>query len=239
MWNALKKLVRLGDHLPKQRLMSFMEWVQIHSTLQRYAINLVVDVGASRGQFARNLRQIGYQGFICSFEPIPEEFARLEELMGADPRWKGYQLALGREDKRALFNVAAESTVMSSFLRHKDRNAQIRKIEVSVRRLDSLEDELLALVSEPRILLKLDTQGFDLEVVKGGLRCMEHVLCLQSEIAVDHLYNEMPHYLDALQRYETLGFQLAGLFEVARNPSQETVIEMNCLMVRPEYAVSD
>ena len=237
IWDASKFLVRLGKFLPRHRISSFLEWSTIRDVLHRYAINCVLDVGASRGQYARNLRKIGYEGFICSFEPIPAEFEILSMVMQHDPKWLGYKLALGSEDTNQTFHIAVESTVMSSFLQHKDRSANMLDIDVVVKRLDSVFEGAISSIPEPRIFLKLDTQGYDLEVVKGADKSIEQILCLQSEVSVDPIYNEMPHYLVALETYERLGFHLGGLFEVARKQTQATIVELNCLMVRPEHVV--
>ena len=237
IWDISKYLLRLGEILPRQRIGGFLEWSLIREVLQRYAINCVLDVGASRGHFAKSLRQIGYQGFICSFEPIPEDFRRLSAEMGDDPKWRGFEMALGSEDTKRNFHVAVSSTPMSSFLRHKDNAAKMRDIEVTVRRLDSVFGEAVTSIQEPRVFLKMDTQGYDLEVVSGAEAIMRQILGLQSEVSVDPIYDDMPHYLEALETYEGLGFHLAGLFDISRKETPATIVEMNCVMVRPEYVV--
>ena len=235
IWDTSKYLVRLGEYFPRRRIGSFLEWSCIRDVLHQYAINCVLDVGASRGQYARNLRRIGYQGHICSFEPIPAEFESLSAAMQDDPHWQGFEMALGREDTFQIFHIAVDSTVMSSFLQHKDDTAKMQDIEVTVRRLDSIFEDVISSIPDPRVLLKLDTQGYDLEVVKGASQVMRQITGLQSEVSVDPIYDYMPHYLTALATYEGLGFQLAGLFDVARKETPATIVEMNCVMVRPEF----
>ena len=235
IWNTSKYLLRIGTFLPRQRMIGYIEWTHIRDVLHRYDINCVLDVGASRGQYARSLRRIGYKGFICSFEPIPQEFESLRKVMQNDPKWRGFNMALGSEDTEQVFHVAVDFPEASSFLQHKDHAAKMRDINVPVKRLDSVFEEAISAISEPRIFLKIDTQGYDLEVVKGAEQSILQVICLQSEISVSPIYDKTPHYLAALEIYEGLGFQLAGLFEVLRNQSLATIIEMNCLMVHPEY----
>lgn len=233
-WDLSKFLIRFGGFLPRQRITGFLEWSLIRDVLQKYAINCVLDVGANRGRYARSLRRIGYRGLICSFEPVPEEYEHLCTAMQSDPNWLGFEIALGSEDTNQIFHIAVESTAMSSFLRHKDNSAIMRDITVEVRQLDSVLTQILSSIPEPRIFLKLDTQGYDLEVVKGAGNSLNQILCLQSEISVDPIYDKMPHYLTALEAYQHLGFHLSGLFEVDRRQVQETIVEMNCLMVRTE-----
>src|SRR5438552_1566999 len=63
-----------------------------------FEIDLVVDVGANRGQYGRALREWGYAGEIVSFEPLAEAFAELALLSGPDKRWTCHQLALGDDE---------------------------------------------------------------------------------------------------------------------------------------------
>jgi FkbM family methyltransferase len=154
--------------------------------------------------------------------------------MGHDPLWKGYKLALGIEDSLQTIHVTSESMAMSSFLRHKDSKAKIIDSEVLIRRLDTLWCETIGQVEKPRVFLKMDTQGYDLRVTEGAGQHINEIIGLQSELSIDPIYDDMPHYLEALRFYEGLGFRLAGLFEIARNKAQDTITEMNCLMVRPD-----
>ena len=66
-----KLLIRLGLRLPGTRLVSAQKLMSICHLLKPARLNCVVDVGANVGQFARNLRQIGYPAHIISFEPVP------------------------------------------------------------------------------------------------------------------------------------------------------------------------
>src|SRR5687767_5989527 len=67
---------------------------RILATMQ---VNCVIDVGAHTGDFGRQLRRIGHDGLIVSYEPVAKNFARLREAAGTDPLWRVRQLALGAE----------------------------------------------------------------------------------------------------------------------------------------------
>ena len=77
----------------------------------------------------------------------------------------------------------------------------------------------------------MDTQGYDLEVLKGCARWIERVFALQSEISITPLYHEMPHYTQALELYESLGFSLMNLYVVGR-AKRGSIIEYDCVMAR-------
>jgi hypothetical protein len=83
-----------------------------------------------------------------------------------------------------------------------------------------------------RTYLKMDTQGFDLEVVRGAERVLPSVLGLQSEISVVPIYQQMPDYLTALATFKDLGFVLTGIYPVVRDKSTLAVTEFDCIMRR-------
>jgi len=229
-------LISAGYKIPKsveEKISRFSYQSHLVDLLNKFSINFVLDVGANIGDYAESIRKLGYKGHIFSFEPHPEIFPTLQNNFQDDTLWRGYNLGLGSEDTLATFNVNTYSA-LSSFLVPKDRIAKtVNSCEVKIKRLDSFLDEILALVPEPRIFLKMDTQGYDMEVVKGASKCIEKVLCLQSEVAVQANYDKMPSYLDALKYYESLGFQLVDLFPVNRMP-EGAVVEYDCLMVRSQ-----
>lgn len=212
--------------------------------LHHQRVDCVFDVGANKGQFARSLRRNGYRGHIVSFEPVPEFVTALAELSAADDKWTVHQLALGSTEGTVPMRVQRTfSSLLETSEYGKERFATLREyadaghIDVPLRRLDSIFDELVAPVvasgvQRPRVFLKLDTQGFDLEVFRGlGDRAAD-VIGLQSEVALLLIYEQMPSMREALAVYEESGFEITGFFPVTREPDGR-VIEYDCVMVRP------
>ena len=83
-----------------------------------------------------------------------------------------------------------------------------------------------------KLLVKMDTQGYDLEVFDGLGHWAEHVVGLQSEVAAITLYTGMPRMAEAIAHYEASGFELTGLFPLSRDEATGRVIEFDCVMVR-------
>lgn len=211
----------------------------LQTLLRELEIDLVLDVGAHQGEFAGFLRDLGYQGDIVSFEPVAASFEALTRARGADKRWRGQNLALGAEDGELEMNIYSGS-VFNSFLKPADTGTErfrditqlVRVDKVPVRRLEAVLGELLADRPAARIFLKMDTQGYDLQVVRGAGRRIDAIRALQTELAARPTYAGMPTLPEALAELGALGFELTGMFPVARELDHLRVIELDCVMCR-------
>ena len=232
---ALSLAGRVGARLGELR---FVEREATRVKLMReLGVELVADVGANEGQFAATVRS-GWGGPIVSFEPVAATHERLARAAAADDRWATLPYALGRASGTADIHVAA-NTVFSSLLEASDycvsshgassRGERVETIEV--RRLDEVLPGLEG-VWRPgrRTYLKMDTQGFDLEVFDGAAGVLDDVVLLQSEVSLRALYDGATGWHDALARYEAAGFHIAGMFPVVYDGP--LVVEYDCLMCR-------
>ncbi len=215
-------------------------WYSLRATLcwilRRQRVNHVIDVGANTGQFGRFMRSI-YSGRISSFEPVASAFEKLRRATLDDAGWDAYQLALGSKEQVAAIHVAARSN-FSSFLHTNDycvsrfgaQTVGTREESVSVRRLDAVLEGISADHGDERIYLKMDTQGFDIEVFRGLGEKLSRVVAMQSEVSLVPIYERMPHWTECIAAFEQAGFGIAGMFPVNRD--QGRVIEYDCVLVR-------
>ena len=81
-----------------------------------------------------------------------------------------------------------------------------------------------------RLYLKMDTQGFDLEVVRGAPAVLPTVRALQTEASILPLYQGMPSWITAVETLQGLGFEISGFFPVSTDPNMR-LIEVDCVMV--------
>jgi FkbM family methyltransferase len=223
--------VSAGARVPENPVTRFQELAHLKQLLARLGIDCVLDVGANQGQFATELRRLGYRKRILSFEPVAREFDVLRTRFAGDAAWQGFPYALGQEDKSTQMNVFSDLTVMSSLLTPLGKQKNVHVQSVEVKRLDGLLPAVLPDLKDARIFLKMDTQGFDLEVFKGAHGVLGRVFGLQSELSVRPLYRDMPHYIEALSTYEAAGFDLSNLTVVSRT-SEMDLQELNCFMVK-------
>jgi len=121
---------------------------------------------------------------------------------------------------------------MSSILRPKDDAWQLRTEIVPMKTLDSIFDKVTGDIEDPRIFLKMDTQDYDVEVIKGAVNSMARISVLQSELVIQPDYIGAPLYLEALTLYQSYDFRPVSLIEAARDPHSGIITEFNCVLVR-------
>jgi FkbM family methyltransferase len=208
-------------------------------------INCVIDVGANRGQYGEMLRRIGFRGRIVSFEPVSSSFEELQRCARQRSDWQVQQCGLGSQTGELMINVAPVSQLSSfrtpsAFFR--ERFEAIGAFEqtetVAVRRLDDVFAEAVAGIVAPRVFLKMDTQGYDLEVLAGAPHSLAQVVGLQSELSVVALYEGMPDCVASLAALRELGFQPTGFFPVSREKHGLGLVEFDCVMQRSPRGAS-
>ncbi|MFC4505048.1 MULTISPECIES: FkbM family methyltransferase [Streptomyces] len=213
----------------------------VTAMLGLYGVNCVFDVGANTGQYAKRLRRAGYTGRIVSFEPTSETFARLSKAAEKDPEWRVYQCGLGREETTA--EIHKSWLTMNSLLPPSDygkgrysRFAKSDTEEIRIRRLDEVMDEAMEGLADPVPYLKMDTQGYDLEVFAGAGKRAGEFAGMQSEVACLRLYEGSPTMGESVAVYEAEGFGITGMYPVTREATTGRVIEFDCVMMRAEAA---
>jgi FkbM family methyltransferase len=204
------------------------------------AIDAVLDVGANRGQYRDFLRsEVGYQGLIFSFEPVPDLAGFLESRASSDPAWFIFPYALGRNNGTLPINVTSRKEFSSFLLPKRDHQNALFKhlvpvietVAVEIRTLSEVFPELKNRNVFSNVYLKLDTQGFDLEVLAGGEKMLGDVVALQTEAAVQKIYEEMTGYQESIDWLQARGFVLSAIHPVENGHFPE-LVEFDCHMVR-------
>lgn len=180
---------------------------------EAHGVDLVLDVGASDGGYGRQVRQFGYRGRIVSFEPLPSAFGRLAETIAGDPLWTARNHALGDEPGQATINVAsnsASSSLLPMLDSHRAAEPSVGYVgteTIRVERLDDILDEVAG--PDDRIFLKLDTQGFERQVLAGGAEALARCVGLQLEMSFVPLYEGGMLVHQAMTLAYDAGFHLA------------------------------
>jgi FkbM family methyltransferase len=188
------------------------------SRLPRFAaIDAVIDVGANAGQFAYMAHVAWPRVPVHSFEPDPRVHARLEAVrtrFGITGRSRA--AAVGREAGEATLHVQADS-VNSSLLAHAHEPDRERIAVPCVR----LDDEFPAGAPPSRALLKVDTQGTELDVLRGSRALLPRCAGVLLEATVLPSYSGATRLSELLDFLGEAGFVPFDLVDVLRTPAAQ------------------
>jgi FkbM family methyltransferase len=172
----------------------------------------VIDLGASRGQFALFASGRFPSARIIAFEPQPGPMAELTSLLGE--RVDARPMAVGAKRGTATMNVSA-SDDSSSLLRIGETQrtvfpgtGPVGTIEVEVTTLDSEFDGDL----DRPCLLKIDVQGLELEALKGASRTLAQVDEALIECSFVELYEGQAMADEVIALMLGAGLRLAGVY---------------------------
>ena len=204
--------------------------------LRDQGVDLVVDVGANEGQWARELRAEGYKGTIVSFEPLLSAHERLAHVAREDAAWIVHRLALGDRDGEGRLNVAGNAGASSSLLTMAESHEQaapdaryVAQEIVPVSRLDALE-----LPAGERLMLKLDVQGAERAVLAGARATLQRVRVVECELSLVELYGGQALMGELVQWLGGMGFALWGLRPGLADGVRGQLLQADGLFVRDE-----
>ncbi|MEP5764894.1 MAG: FkbM family methyltransferase [Halieaceae bacterium] len=227
---AFKKLLRHWGYEIQPYNVSWSSSARLNTFLKYHNIDLVLDVGANTGQYASTLRDTGYTGEIISFEPLPHEFELLQEKTRKDGNWSAFNFALGDIDSSLNINVAKNS-VSSSFLPIMNEHCEAAPESVytashlvDMRSLDTIFDPTWR---NRRILMKIDTQGYEELVIEGGALELPQILALQVEMSLQELYEGAKIYKEIISLLNTHGFDLCGIEPGFSDPTSGAMLQFD------------
>lgn len=184
---------------------------QLVRLLGHHEVDLVLDVGAHVGGFARGLFQFGYSGDVVSFEPSSLAFNALETAASASGKpWHAVRAALGDRSGSVRLNIAGNSGASSSILPMEPLHAEVAPTsryvdseEVPLITIDSFIESMPMPVVTP--FLKIDVQGYEEAVLAGAERTLESCVGVQLEISLAPLYKGGLDHLRAFRLMDDRG----------------------------------
>lgn len=211
--------------------------------LARHRVDLVLDVGANDGGYGGYLRDGGYAGPIVSFEPLQQAHAALSARAARDGRWRvAPRGALGEAAGSVEIHVAGNSkssSLLPMMDTHRDAapySATVGQQTVTVSRLDDVA--LPELDAASRALLKIDTQGYEMPVLRGAAATLPRCVGVQLEMSLLPLYEGQVLYRELIDWLDAAGFELWGLLPGFTDPRSGRLLQMDGLFFRPEPRVA-
>lgn len=200
-------------------------------------VSLVFDVGASAGLFGRVLRDAGYRGRIVSFEPLSGAREQLLEVSRKDSLWEvAPRAAIGAEDGEIEIHIAGNShsssvlEMLDSHLEAAPESAYVGGEKVPLRRLDAMAPDYLR--DDSRLFIKIDTQGYEDQVLKGAEHLLPKAVGLQLELSLVMLYKGQCLFDEMIARCKALGFNLWTISPVFSNSGTGRLLQVDAIFFR-------
>ncbi|MBT8387788.1 MAG: FkbM family methyltransferase [Ignavibacteria bacterium] len=236
----LKKLIskylrKRGYQISRIRTIERRIEMREFAWLQEFGINTILDVGANEGQFAIMMNKIMYNVAIYSFEPIEHCFEELLNNTKNFDRINCFNVALGNEikDDTIYHNIfSPSSSLLEMNLLHKKAFPYTQdsvKEQIKISTLDEMRDSM---EWKKKILLKIDVQGYEMEVLKGAETSLENIDLIMVETSFFELYKKQPLFNDVYNLLYAKGFRFVGNFDQIVEPNTGRVLQADAIFIR-------
>ena len=223
-----KILSKTGYELKQKENLDFLMWID------SYKIESVIDIGANKGQFiAKCLKKLQNKIYYL-FEPLSECSAILNRKFEKYSNIHIYNYGLGDINDELDINKNI-FTPSSSFLDMTDTHKRLfpitseaTKEKVLIRRLDDWYNEhSLA----KNIFIKVDVQGFEDKVIRGGIDTIKNSKILLIELSLIKLYENQLLFDDIYKELKRLDFSYKGNITQIRDRATNEIIQIDALFI--------
>ena len=169
----------------------------------------IIDVGANAGQWLKAVNPLSIKGTVWCFEPLEVPYKELEKSAKSYPNVKVFKLAFSDFAGPAKMFVASNGGASSSInapTEHLKLHSTIefsKKETVNVSTIDEFfsKHELFL-----PVYLKIDTQGHEWHVIKGGIKTLKNVAVVELESSMTAQYQGEKAHHDLMTELIKLGF---------------------------------
>lgn len=188
-------------------------FVDFNEAIKKYSMNIegVIIIGAFYGlDEEKTYRELGVKN-MAFFEPSEFSFPVIRNNFAG--KYPIYQVALGNENKKVILHSEKDNGGMSSSIltpkKHLEYYPHIHfpkefEFEVDMKRLDEYS------FGSEYNMISMDVQGYELEVLKGGIETLKHINYIYTEVNYEELYegcvqvDELDRFLSDFNRVETI-----------------------------------
>lgn len=202
-----------------------------------FGIKTILDVGANEGQFAEEIRRVFPNAFIYSFEPLNDAYERLRDQFAHDCNFRAFNFALGNQEGHATIHhnkFSQSSSVLPMAQLHRDAfpgTSEDSEETIEIKRLDSVATSEKLNLLRP-LLVKLDVQGFEVEVIRGGRQAIAGADVVISEVSYVELYEGQPLVGDVIREMEAIGFKFSCISDMRTHPETNRPLYGDAVFVR-------
>ena len=198
-------------------------------------IQTILDIGSNTGHFALAINEIFPAAKIYSFEPLPECFEELKEKVKSISNATVYNTALGNQSGKLTFK-RSKNNLSSSFLEMTDihKNAfpdtsENEVTEVLIERLNDFSEKIS--IVQP-LLVKIDVQGFEDQVLAGGMQIIGKAKIIIIETSFYTLYENQPLFDDVYLTLKNHNYKYVGALDHLRDPSTDRILQEDSIFIK-------
>jgi FkbM family methyltransferase len=188
-----------------------------------FSPRVIFDIGAARGDWSRLAARVWPEARLFAFEPNRREEAALRRLTAELPCFEHRIVFLGAQSRTVRYSDSGHQT--SVLAGEGDQVAEMRTLD--------------GLIAEERLpapdLLKLDVQGYELEVLRGGERALAGAEASLLEVSFLPFLPGMPLAAEVISFMESRGLSLYDVVGILRRPSDDALLQMDLLFLRSDH----
>lgn len=198
-------------------------------------IDLVLDVGASTGNWASKLFNEGCSSKIISFEPLSNSYRVLKTRCSEFPNWECHNFAFGDVIGQASLNISKnnESSSISKILNtHIEAFPESQIIDEEIIEIKTIDNFLQNRPElKGNIFAKVDVQGFEKKVLTGASYSLDRISILQLEMGLEALYHDELLFCDWLKYLKDLQFHPLYIQNAFSHHETKKLLQVDCIFV--------
>ncbi len=206
-------------------------------TINFYEINLVIDIGASTGEYAKMLRRFGYDKYIFSVEPVSKSFKILNENCSSDKKWSSKQYIISKQNKNKIkINVSKDfdnSSILNSTELHLKNHKGAEFFyseEIDSKSLDQLLNDDVNI--QKNMMLKIDTQGTESDILESGNASLDKFKLIQIELSIQKLYSNQKLWTEVIQFMKERRFDVWSIIPGYKDKNKSQLYQIDAIFYK-------
>ncbi len=207
--------------------------------LESVNTDLVLDIGANKGQFAKSLYDYGYKNKVLSFEPLTAIYDLLKQNSKANNLWNVYDRCCVGDDEKMIdiniSNLIGNSSILEikSTKFNVPESHYINKENVSQITLETLNENQL-IKQAKNIFIKMDIQGYEHFVLSQLPKVNYNIVGFYMELSLVNLYEGQKDYLYICNQLKEFGFDL--VYIIPESIRSLRMIQFNGVFLNNSYS---
>ena len=209
--------------------------------LRNMDFNMIVDVGAARGEHSLVLHHFFPNALIHAFEPLPGQYNKLKANTAGIPQIITHNFALDEADGIAKMHVCEarymdSSSILPMTRLHEEAYPGSRPCNITEIMTKKMDNVLTADAAK-NIFVKIDVQGTEARVVKGGERFLRAAHLVMAEVSLFNLYVGAIPFDEFCIIMKNLGFLFGGVLDQNLDQRDKKIMQADCIFIRSQEGI--